>query len=205
MVATFVSSDSRTEAAIVDNLASRDSALREGNRTIVAVSHSAKLINVADKVFRLSNGKLTELDRSVGYSLVSADGFAAKTIRAQNVSDPPRKAVHPATKPASPEEKQDMSRQTGDWSVYKYYFRTTSRLSLPLFAACSIGAAFCSSFTRESYSFLKCRLKECSINVMAEVWLQRWTESNTSNLTLYLTVFAALACFSILFTSANMV
>lgn len=158
MVATFVSSDSRTEAAIVDNLASRDSALREGHRTIVAVSHSAKLIDVADKVFSLSNGKLTELDRSVGYSLVSADGFA-KTIHARSVSDRPPKAVPPATKPASPEEKQDLSRQTGDWSIYKYYFRTTSRLSLLLFAACSIGAAFCSSFTRESYLLFMCELQ----------------------------------------------
>ncbi|SMY26987.1 unnamed protein product [Zymoseptoria tritici ST99CH_1A5] len=175
--------DARTEAAIVNNIAIANSPFRRGNRTIIAVSHSAKLVDIADKVFRLEDGKLTALDRSQGHSLATA-ADSDNTAHARS-EEGPRSVAHAATKPPSPETKQDMTRQTGDWSVYRYYFSTTSLLSLLLFASCSIGAAFCSSFT--------------------QVWLQRWTESGTSNLALYLTVFVALACSSMLVTSANMV
>lgn len=141
--------DARTEATIVKSLASPESPFRNGKRTIVAVSHSTKLIEIADKVYRLSDAKLTEIDRTLGSRLANIqDTIEASQSQEEEVQ--PRKAVNPLIKPPSPEQKQDMTRQTGDWSIYQYYFRTTSANLFILFVVFSVGIAFCSSFTRKS-------------------------------------------------------
>lgn len=140
--------DARTESNIASGLASQSSPFRRGNRTIVAVSHSPKLIEIADTVLLLENGVLTEVNKTASSRLAGNEEFIRSFESPDEHTQLP-KAMQSAARSPSPEQKQDMTRQTGDWSIYRYYLGTTSRLSLFLFIACSIGIAFCSSFTRE--------------------------------------------------------
>ncbi|KJX99534.1 hypothetical protein TI39_contig354g00088 [Zymoseptoria brevis] len=101
--------------SLVNSIAATNSPFRGGDRTIIAVSLSAKLIDVADRVFRLKDGALTELDRGLGSSLATIDD-----IQRTHCDDEkePRSVAHAATKPPSPETKQDMIRHTGDCVVF---------------------------------------------------------------------------------------
>lgn len=176
--------DFNTEEVIVHRLLGPRGLLRKFCTTILLVSHSSRVMAIADQIVTLSKGSCIVHPGSI---LPSCDKLDVTTDPPLDKSADVRVTeVTKARVPKGPskEDKDDLTRRTGDWSIYKYYFSNFQKRYLAMFVAFSVGAAFSSRFS--------------------QVWLNWWTTDEDSNLGLYLTVYAVLALAQTCFSNFNM-
>ncbi|KAK6000323.1 hypothetical protein QM012_003955 [Aureobasidium pullulans] len=176
--------DVSTEEIIIPRLLGPKGLLRKFGTTIILVSHSSRVMAIADKIVTLSkDGHVV----NTGSNQPLRDTLGITTDAPLDKSASVRVAeVNKARAPKGPskEDKDDLARRTGDWSIYKYYFSNFHKRYLAMFVAFSVGAAFSSRFS--------------------QVWLNWWTADDESNLGLYLTVYAVLALAQTCFSNLNM-
>ncbi|KAI5240904.1 putative ABC transporter [Aureobasidium subglaciale] len=177
--------DANTEKAINSRLLGRRGLLRELGTTVILVTHSKKATAAADQVLTLSQdgrvayqGSPSQLPETELYGL--PEEFRIDHAGADVVSTPKTKAP----KGPSAEDKADLARRTGDWSIYKFYFGNFQKRYLAMFVACSVGAAFSSRFS--------------------QILLGWWTADEGSNLSMYLSIYALLALAQSCFSNLNM-
>ncbi|KAG9674462.1 putative ABC transporter, partial [Aureobasidium melanogenum] len=176
--------DINTEKAIIHRLLGPKGLLRKFDTTVLLVSHSQRAMAISDQIVTLSKDGYVVHTRQSSPSRLKLDAVTETPL--DKSADVKVTEVNKARVPKGPskEDKDDLARRTGDWSIYKYYFSNFPKRYLAMFAAFSVGAAFSSRFS--------------------QIWLNWWTADDDSNLSLYLTVYAVLALAQTCFSNLNM-
>ncbi|THW71974.1 putative ABC transporter [Aureobasidium pullulans] len=181
----FSALDVNTVEVIIRRLLGQNGLLPKLRSTVIIVTHSHKVIRMAEQVIVLSkDGRIADQGRpdlSLERELQSsaADGSFERAN-----TDAVQVAKIQAPKGPSTEDKEDLARKTGEWRIYKFYFRNFQKKYLAMFIACSMGAAFSSRFS--------------------QVWLKWWTTDDGSNIGFYLAIYAFLALTQTCFSNLNM-
>ncbi|THW86771.1 putative ABC transporter [Aureobasidium pullulans] len=181
----FSALDFNTVEVIIRRLLGQNGLLPKLRSTVIIVTHSHKVIRMAEQVIVLSkDGRIANQGRpnlSLERELQSsaADGSFERAN-----TDAVQVAKIQAPKGPSTEDKEDLARKTGEWRIYKFYFRNFQKKYLAMFIACSMGAAFSSRFS--------------------QVWLKWWTTDDGSNIGFYLAIYAFLALAQTCFSNLNM-
>ncbi|THX26412.1 putative ABC transporter [Aureobasidium pullulans] len=181
----FSALDVNTVEVIIRRLLGQNGLLPRLRSTVIIVTHSHKVIRMAEQVIVLSkDGRIANQGRpnlSLELELQSsaADGSSERTN-----TDAVQVAKIQAPRGPSTEDKEDLARKTGEWRIYKFYFRNFQKKYLAMFIACSMGAAFSSRFS--------------------QVWLKWWTTDDGSNIGFYLAIYAFLALAQTCFSNLNM-
>lgn len=87
------------------------------------------------------------------------------------------KPIPSTVQPPSPEKMQDLTRKTGDSSLYMYYFRTVDFKDASLFMLTSIAVLL-------------------GITIFPPVWLKLWTDDNGEYIVKYISVYVVISLFS---------
>ncbi|KAG9838787.1 putative ABC transporter, partial [Aureobasidium melanogenum] len=176
--------DVNTEETIIYRLLGPKGLLRKFGTTVLLVSHSQKAMAISDQIVTLSKDGCVEHTGSIQTTQVNSP--SRNDVAPDKSADVKFTEVNKARAPKGPskEDKDDLARRTGDWSIYKYYFSNFHKRHLAMFVAFSVGAAFSSRFS--------------------QIWLNWWTADDDSNLGLYLTVYAVLALVQTCSSNLNM-
>ncbi|KAE8130892.1 putative multidrug resistance protein [Aspergillus pseudotamarii] len=166
----FSALDRGTEAEIIRNLFGRDGLVRRLKMTVVLVTHAAHIFSLADKLIILdSRGQIRE-QRMQGQ--LKNNNFAFEAV-------PPASSEATAAKPVvqthnvlRDEQRQDLSRQTGDVKVYKYYLGFIGWQLLAPFGA----SVICNTFTA----------------LFPQIILGWWTADTGAHFLLYMVIYATL-------------
>ncbi|THY25676.1 putative ABC transporter [Aureobasidium pullulans] len=181
----FSALDVNTEEVIIRRLLGQNGLLPRLRSTVVIVTHSHKVLRIAEQVIILSkDGRVAyqgnptlspELELKSSAVDRPSESTNADAVQMTNIQPP---------KSPSTEDKEDLARKTGEWTIYKFYFRNFQKKYLAMFIACSMGAAFSSRFS--------------------QVWLKWWTTGDGSNIGFYLAIYAFLALAQTCFSNLNM-
>ncbi|KAF2659533.1 P-loop containing nucleoside triphosphate hydrolase protein [Lophiostoma macrostomum CBS 122681] len=189
----FSGLDVNTQGNVVSRLIGPDGLLRNREATILVATHAVNLLPLADHVIALSSegtiseqGTFKELQSKNGYVhrlfTEQQDGAATTTADSER-----SKLSEASTLPQAlgiPGTSEDTRRQTGDWTVYKYYFQTTGKSATMMFFSLSLAWAFFSTFPT--------------------VWLKWYSDADTrepnKHTGLYLGVYSALQTVSLIVT-----
>jgi ATP-binding cassette subfamily C (CFTR/MRP) protein 1 len=93
---------------------------------------------------------------------------------------------------------EDLTRKTGEWSVYKYYIQAAGPVHCIGFTAVSIATAFCYNFPSKTTLFDSSKDTK---NYVVALWLKLWSdasESGNNNIALYLPIYFLFAILSII-------
>ncbi|TAQ88798.1 hypothetical protein B7494_g2879 [Chlorociboria aeruginascens] len=182
--------DTKTQQLIVDRLLGQQGLLRNSKTTVVLITNTTRYLHLADHIVVLSQqGTITEqgtfnsLREEEGYleNLIfsPAPGPSAEITTIKNTS----KALAKIQGPSS-DQVSDLTRKTGDISVYLYYYKSMSFFSIMAFLASSAVAVFCRYFP--------------------QVWLEWWTEANGAHIAKYLTVYVILSILAMAFRASTL-
>ncbi|KAG9750060.1 putative ABC transporter, partial [Aureobasidium melanogenum] len=176
--------DVNTEEVIIHRLLGPKGLLRKCSTTVLLVSHSQRAMTISDQIVTLSKDGCVVHTGSIQTTRVNSP--SRNDVALGKFADMKITEVSRARAPKGPskEDKDDLARRTGDWSIYKYYFNNFHKRYLAMFAAFSVGVAFSSRFS--------------------QIWLNWWTADDDSNLSLYLTVYTVLALAQTCFSNLNM-
>ncbi|KAJ5279061.1 hypothetical protein N7478_004433 [Penicillium angulare] len=179
--------DRETESFILESVFGRNGLLKQISRTVVLATNSAHHLFYADHIISIdSKGKLAEQG---SYEALFVARGAVPSISNQ----PDEEQVHREPEVLFDEEAlqelhlendemDHVSRQTGDFSVYLYYFEKIGWRLMTLIVASSV--MFTSGF------------------IFPQIWLQKWTQANeqhpNENIGYWLGVYAALGVFTLL-------
>ncbi|THY75978.1 putative ABC transporter [Aureobasidium pullulans] len=181
----FSALDVNTVEVIIRRLLGQNGLLPRLRSTVIIVTHSHKVIRMAEQVIVLSkDGRIANQGRPNLSLECELQSSAADGSFERANTDAVQVAKIQAPKGPSTEDKEDLARKTGEWRIYKFYFRNFQKKYLAMFIACSMGAAFSSRFS--------------------QVWLKWWTTDGGSNIGFYLAIYAFLALAQTCFSNLNM-
>ncbi|CAI7570859.1 unnamed protein product [Penicillium viridicatum] len=180
--------DRETEKIILENLFADHGSIKRSRRTVIMATNSAHHLLYADNVIALDehgriiqHGSYSDLISSSGYIRMLSDG-----VNQVNTSRSPGFVLNDETlrELNLDDQHTDLSRRTGDWTVYRFYFQNIGWPLLSLFLACCVLFILGLSFP--------------------QIWLQWWTRANeqhpNEHVYYWLGVYAALGFFSLLTT-----
>ncbi|KAE9970358.1 hypothetical protein BLS_004964 [Venturia inaequalis] len=167
---TMSALDVKTQALIIKNLFSKGGILRQLGTTVVWATHSTRNLPLADQVIFLDRGgKVTTLANSkVLQDSPSGIGLNDDFIDCERQTTP---KSSPGS--VSDEKLMDLTRRTGDFKIYFYYFRTIGWFLPISFLLMNAVAAFTENFP--------------------QIWLKWWVAADGKQLSKYLPVYAILA------------
>ncbi|KAF2444598.1 putative multidrug resistance-associated protein [Karstenula rhodostoma CBS 690.94] len=155
----FSGVDARNTALISERLLGRQGLLRRRQSTVVLVTHSPSLIALADDAIVVENGTITEFG---SVDLLKASGGYIANLQLKTPSNPSEieESSHKepdfdvADDPSNAEsfrelndDTQDLTRQTGDFSVYTYYSRAGGHGVVALMLFTVALWVFCTEFS----------------------------------------------------------
>ncbi|KAI3325328.1 ABC transporter [Xylariaceae sp. AK1471] len=166
--------DAKTEAHIAEMLIGPNGIFRTLKTTVILITHASHYLPLADMILVLANSRIEE--QGTWEDLRSSASYVSKVQVKKSNPHPTKNAANekplttPGTTPFSEPNISDLSRKTGDLSVYLYYFRSVSPLAVLVFLICNIadGAA---------------------LAIMPSI-LRAWSEAGGSNMSLYTTMYA---------------
>ncbi|KAH8682050.1 ABC transporter [Xylariales sp. PMI_506] len=195
----FSGMDTHTVESISQRLLSKDGYFRKNNTTVILATHSHKLMGMADSILVLANGRIIEA--GAPQTLMANDGYVAtlglKLSDDELEAEPKEQdglsqtisrietAIEEsmAAQVADLKEEDDLTRKSGNFGVYKYYFDSAGLMLVILFVACIATWIFCSEFPT--------------------VWLDWWSAANAEepnkNVGMYMGVYAAINIFGLIF------
>lgn len=155
--------DSRTTTLILDRLFRESGHFRNSGRSIIFVTNLNSMYGLADDIIIMDQGSVVAhgsyreiVERSPqiasrflpsGHSSISLEQDNAAQENLQDVA-----FMNDKQGQASTEEKIDLLRQTGSWSVYRYYAQKAGYFLLFLTFAFTSLECFCNAFGGKSYS-----------------------------------------------------
>ncbi|KAF4963705.1 hypothetical protein FSARC_8302 [Fusarium sarcochroum] len=184
---SFSGLDGDTERQIVEHLLGPDGFLKKTGTTIFLTANSATHFHLADWVVVLENGTIT-------YQGTGADSKEnlnqAVKIQLQKRQDTDSIGLVPTNKHAQSqslkivEARYDLSRATGDLSLYGYYLRAVGLRNFLTLVLCTA-----------SYSVFV---------TFPQYWLQKWTEAPESQTRFYIGGYLILSLLAWLSTNGSM-
>ncbi|PWY83785.1 P-loop containing nucleoside triphosphate hydrolase protein [Aspergillus sclerotioniger CBS 115572] len=170
----FSGLDVDTEEQVFRQVFGPDGLLRRRGSTVVLCTHSVRHLPAADHIIALEDGAIAEqgsFDRLMttqGYvqrlelkASSNSDASSDKTPSKQSVRESKPQLLQTTTIPSSPGSDTDASRQVGDKTIYKHYFKSMGWL---------VGG--CSLFFAALWGFF---------TNFATVWLTYWTDDNSEH------------------------
>ncbi|KAL4994768.1 P-loop containing nucleoside triphosphate hydrolase protein [Aspergillus recurvatus] len=196
----FSGIDATTVEHIGSHLFGPGGLLRKMQTTVVLATHSRFLLQHADNIVVLADGRIVET--GTFQNLKADNDFVQDMENALPTPSPTavqyeKETVSPFRDPddddgtdeAEPHNEQpgeNLSRQQGDLSIYAYYASASGSTTVALCLACALIWAVCGEF--------------------ATVWLDIWTSANAehpnSRIGMYLGVYVFLGIASVVFTIA---
>ena len=180
--------DSKTEKLVVERVLGPGGILRKLDCTVVLITYSTRHFHIADHIAVMSRigeisqqGSFEELSEQEGY----VKNLLSGTEQATGVAKPTAKAVQkkkPQIKGVTANDVSDLTRRTGDISVYKYYFKSVS-----IFGTCC---------------FLVCTALFVFTQFFPQYWLVWWTEADGGQDAKYISVYVLLGVCSCFFRAA---
>ncbi|KAE9374390.1 putative multidrug resistance protein [Stipitochalara longipes BDJ] len=140
--------DAKTEAHVAEMLLGHNGLFRKQGTTVILITHATQHLPLADLILVLANSKVEE--QGTWDDLRSSTGYVSKLQVKESDSDPAQSVVNerlstlPVITPPSKNDKLDLSRKTGDFSLYLYYFKSVGIPLMTMFLFCNIiyGAIF---------------------------------------------------------------
>ncbi|KAK2883394.1 hypothetical protein FQN49_000034 [Arthroderma sp. PD_2] len=169
----FSGMDANTVDLVAWRLLGSDGLFRKCGTTIILATHSHKLMSFADTIVTLENGRITQSGRP--QALLAQEGYVAKLglalrdeeITRKNVEDTEISRIESNVAESfisvsstidEANNIPDIRRKNGDWSVYRYYFASSSYTIVIIFLISMAAWIVCTEF--------------------ATVWLKWWSEAN---------------------------
>ncbi|KXH28361.1 hypothetical protein CSAL01_10659 [Colletotrichum salicis] len=185
---SFSALDSKTESRVVDGLFGSAGHVNKTGTTVFLVTHSTAHFHLADQLAVLGGGTIAYqgtwdgLKQNSKYASlkVGIDETKNDTVVEQPQVD---KTVQ-NQKLKMAEAASDLSRATGDFSLYGYYFRATGLWHILILLTCS-----------STYSFFV---------TFPQYWLQKWIETPVSQTTFYIGGYLISSLLAWIATSALM-
>lgn len=127
--------DATTEKAVVDRVFGTDGLLRKHAMTAVLATHSVRHAHRADHVILLEKGGAileqgppSEVSNHLTYQSDSEESNESSSSATTEASGPPMTQLSPLTRQTddvaeTPSAEADLTRQTGDFRLYAYYFK----------------------------------------------------------------------------------
>ncbi|ETS81268.1 hypothetical protein PFICI_06270 [Pestalotiopsis fici W106-1] len=189
----FSGLDSATEDSVFRGVFGRDGLFKKIGTTVILATHSVKHIPHADFIIALnSSGELVEQGSFIELNVPGTYTYGLQVKVERGLADKEhgnKETVtnnKPEAAPATKESASDESRQTGDWTVYKYYMQALGPMKLLIFVLLVV-----------SYSV---------VNAMGSVWVNWWASSNETStdtrLGYWLGIFGFLSFMEVLLMTA---
>lgn len=135
----FSGLDAISEDRIFSRLLGKNGLLRQLGTTIILVTHAAHRLSYADHIISINSqgtiseqGKLERLLAENGY----VAGLAARHVTEE---DEPKEEAAPAKAPTDELAREnaaaDLLRPVGNWTVYKYYFKSAGYRTVAIWMA----------------------------------------------------------------------
>ncbi|KAF4341620.1 ABC transporter [Fusarium beomiforme] len=189
---SFSALDGKTESQVVTNLLGPEGHFRKTGVTVVLTTNSVKHFDLADSVVLLENGKVTyqgppdglkeeathlsQLHDNLTAPEANADHLEGHTLEVEKtVRGQALKVTEAMT---------DLSRSTGDFSLYGYYLRAVKPRNLFFLLTCTA-----------SYSFFV---------TFPQYWLQKWTDAPISQTNFYVGGYIVLSLLAWTATNGSM-
>ncbi|KAJ5698780.1 hypothetical protein N7462_000785 [Penicillium macrosclerotiorum] len=186
----FSGLDTKSVSAISTRLLAPNGHFRESGRTVILATHNHRLLPYADNVVLLENGRISksgsydEIRGSLphdNHSQDSADSSIQEAIGSQK--DKVETSLNRFTSNADDENAElNPSRRDGNWSVYRYYFRSAGLVVMLILVFLVLVCGFADRFST--------------------VWLQQWSDANEQNpnqdIGMYIGVYALLFTVSLI-------
>ncbi|KAK6073198.1 ATP-binding cassette containing protein [Seiridium cupressi] len=134
--------DAKTEAHVAEKLLDKNGILRDLKTTVILITHDSQHLSMADYIVVLAGSKIAE--QGTWADLCSSTGYVSKlqVKESDPVSAQRADAVKPATAPGtaapSKNDLMDLTRKSGDASVYWYYFKSAGFPILAVFFICNL-------------------------------------------------------------------
>lgn len=177
--------DGKTQSQVVENLLKPGGILRDRATSVFWITTSTKFFNLADEVIVLADGTVKE--KGTWAHLRESDPLIDEIIH-PHLETPTILAEGQTTKQARTDTlrdaSKDLARKNGDLSLYGYYLKSAGLRS--------IGAM---SLTGVLYSFF---------NTFTQYWLKMWTDSGSTNTTLYMAGYVILLILAYISTVTGM-
>ncbi|KAL2070754.1 hypothetical protein VTL71DRAFT_13780 [Oculimacula yallundae] len=180
---TFSGLDGETEQNVFDNVLGPNGLLRQLNTSVVLVSNSSQYFESADHVVVLGDNRI--IDQGNWQNIKSKAKKIPKLSTRNHAEDGAVLAENyerlGAQVRAKDEAEMDLSRKTGDSTLYGYYFGFVRFGNLSMLVATAI-----------SYLFFI---------IVPQYWLELWTDSSGKGTTFYILGFMFLSIMSWVSTS----
>ncbi|KAI8946261.1 putative ABC transporter [Xylaria longipes] len=182
---TFSGLDGDTERTIFNNLLGALGFLRRLKTTVILASNSSQYFHLADRIVLLGNhsvidqGQWPDIKSKAASSInKTLTGSRDKVALSTNFDKLSRQIL------TTNDNEADLSRNTGDSELYKYYFGFVGVVNMSILVACTAAYGF----------FI----------TIPQYWLQLWTEAGHGHTGLYTCGFLLISFFSWLSTSIQM-
>ncbi|KAF3102920.1 hypothetical protein TWF706_005048 [Orbilia oligospora] len=163
----FSGLDMHTQSKVFDRVFGRQGLLRKSQSTVILATHSVNLLRHADKIIVLSSDG-TILEQGSFSELVEAEGGyvkeASKLLDENAMKQPTEdQDTESSPQPSQPEKRsadtlEDPKRQSGDWSLYSYFF---SRVG-----------------TKVTIAFIILEMLWAFFSAFPTLWLKWWSDAN---------------------------
>ncbi|KAK1995506.1 P-loop containing nucleoside triphosphate hydrolase protein [Colletotrichum falcatum] len=184
---SFSALDARTESQIAVNLLGPAGFFRKMGTTVVLVTNSATHFHLADRLVLLDNNTVAHEGTWAGLWKDQEHMYKSKINEARkNVSEEQPQIDNTVLGKSlkADEAATDLSRATGDVSLYGYYLKAVGSRNLLLLLACTA-----------SYSFFV---------TFPQFWLQKWTEAPVSQTMFYVGGYLILSLLAWTATNGSM-
>ncbi|KAK9772774.1 putative ABC transporter [Seiridium cardinale] len=134
--------DAKTEAHVAEKLLGKNGILRDLKTTVILITHASQHLSMADYIVVLAGSKIAE--QGTWADLRSSTGYVSKlqVKESDPLSAQKADAVKPVTVPGtaapSKNDLMDLTRKSGDASVYWYYFKSAGFPILTVFFICNL-------------------------------------------------------------------
>ncbi|OAR05734.1 hypothetical protein LLEC1_03461 [Akanthomyces lecanii] len=178
---SFAALDGTTESQVIQNLIGPAGMLRQNGAAVLWITNSAQYFHLADHVLLLEQGKISRRGTAKEMSP------HVNALRKFNVEDDcpvPEPATRLAKTQAKKDAQNDLYRQTGDFSLYKFYLKSTG-LVAPIAV---VG-------TTATYAFF---------NTISTYWIKYWADSDGANTAVFALGYVFIAFMAWAGTSVHM-
>ncbi|KAK1831127.1 ABC transporter, partial [Podospora conica] len=187
----FSALDGETETQVFTNLLGPEGLFRKQVRTVILVANSAQFFEAADRVVILGDGGIQEQGawRDLKTKGAAIEKFIPSNGGHHSGGDAPTPTANLAKLSAQlrarDEAAVDLARQTGDITLYGYYFRFAGIVNLVVLATCAASTAF--------------------FMTIPQYWLKLWTEkAHGASAAFYITGFLLLSLMAWISTNGIM-
>ncbi|KAK1639348.1 P-loop containing nucleoside triphosphate hydrolase protein [Colletotrichum phormii] len=185
---SFSALDGKTESRVVESLFGSAGHFKKTGTTVFLVTHSTAHFHLADQLVVLGGGAIAYqgtwdgLKQNSKYASLKVDIDETKNDTVVEQPQVDKTVQNQKLKMA--EAASDLSRATGDFSLYGYYFRAIGLRHILILLTCS-----------STYSFFV---------TFPQYWLQKWTEAPVSQTTFYIGGYLISSLLAWIATSALM-